>query len=398
MRARTIVAALLSASVALAGCSGDGDEVVTDDQATPEQALARAAARTFEGSGRFEMVFEDPDGPDWRAEGEFSGEDLRVVTHPDGTSETETTLSVDGVSYMEVTTPIRKLFEVPEGTKWLRTDPADDGGDDWSNFGPDTGLPFGGGQAAQSADIRDIGEAFASATGAKDDGTEEIDGVSYRRLRATLPGSALLPDDLDPPDELPAGGAEMWEKLEAVGEALLDRVTIDATVLIHPDGWLRRATMVTSMDAPEDAEDCLFLSAMIGMEATMTLDLHPTDERLAIEAPDPSTVSSWDEVGGSLFGEDPSFGDGYDGPVLETSDGPVPKDYVLEELELDAELVGIDPAALPTMSDEELVQHYDRLMALYEQDMADSGVIGSDVDGGDVFDDLFGEMLEGCPT
>jgi hypothetical protein len=361
MRVRTMTAGVIAAALALAGCGAGDDEVVTDDRPSPEQALARAADQMFDGSGRFEMRIEDDDAPDLTIIGEHAGGDLRIETRPDSGSFGATTeLYVDEVWYTSFNSAMSGLIGVPEGIEWASLDASEVADELGGPTGPFPGagiVPSAGG-----AGLDGLPSALADATEVSDDGTESIDGVEYRRLRASLTAAAIF-GQVDDPLELDAEVAEsadllpadLVDRFERVLQAQLDHTRVDAVVLLADDGGVRRATFAVATDLPDEYQSCL-LVLEAEAEYKIVVDVIDPPGPITITAPDPSTVIT------------------------------------------PAELYGDDDGAMPEWMDE-MASMFDESLGDGSDAPADGDpVAGLDDMFGDTFDSMFESMLEGCPA
>ena len=103
-----------------------------------------------------------------------------------------------------------------------------------------------------------------------------------------------------------------------------------------------------------------------------------------ITAPDPATVMSSDDP--STPGLDPPPSSVPPGPTLHTSDGDWTRADLEEWVADDADLIGLDPAAVHALSDDELVARYEQTLA------ASDAQTDPSADGGSV------DEFAGCPA
>ena len=383
-RVRVVAAGMALALGGVVGCSDDA-EVVSDDGPSPEKALAAAVERTFEGSGRFTLEFDDDDAADWTMEGEFSGDDVRMtITSDDGTA--YETLVIDDVLYTSASSA-GFFADVPDGIEWLSEEMGEsDGWSDMALSDPSAGIGF-----------QEVPELLETVSEVVDDGTEVVDGVEHRRLKATVPGTALLDEQglderEDAEAEADADGvdAEEQARFDRIDRYVMEHLSVDVSVLLDPSGKLRRATLAANTDIEDEYRSCLYLFGVTS-DSTTTLEIEALDAGEALTAPDPATVSTWEVVMG--LGS-PSAEDG-DDPLLQTSDGELHRSELEFSLGLASMFTGLDAASLEGLSDEELVARYDEFVAADPFEMLEDGPLGDLLGEMEGFED---DLFEGCPA
>lgn len=389
---RVLLVAALAAAVALAGCTGGEGEVVIDGTGDPEADLAAAVEATLSGTGRFEQVDvlefvdlpesdsagdSDSSGDDvftMRSSGAFDGPNLTATLLPgeDGATATEVLL-VDGRAYVGlgevdelseefVPGALEEMRALIGDARWIElTEPdADDGGSSMSWF-----IGVAVDPAATDPLVR-ITEMLESPDSVLDDGTEVLDGVEHRRVLAALPvegflGAAGGEQDPDIP-ELP----ESEERLQRVLDAAAQHQRVEVTVLISPDGLLRRLEVVLSSDVPEQYRDCMWF--LTGIDGTSTVDFFDLGSDVSIEGPPADEVLDGENARAleDLWAEawvGPAFDESGTGDGEEWSEQwtEADREYLEDELRTYADVIGLDPATISSMSIEEMGEASDRI-------------------------------------
>jgi hypothetical protein len=406
------VAALVGAAL-LAGCTSDeGIEVVVDDGGDALATLNEAVARTQELSGEFTMVSQvdmseqtaamTEDVPEelrgeadlgdgrWSSElrGRFDGDDLDGVVTMTGDlggvfgsergDDEMLVLMVDGRAYRSVA-PFDEpgIVEAMAGRTWIEEEmPDDEELAELEGFGPGEMVLSGG---AMPTDVLGSLGDLEQLVDLREEGGVEFDGTELRSFRASFSQEALWPeDDLD----------EFGEELTGEQQARVDRIEAyrdehvhsEVQVLVDDEGLVRRVEVTTTDDIEARYRDCM---QMYGMgDSSMVTELRALGAPVEITAPDPSQVMPLDEyetvwervisedmaaemegMGASQEEIEAMLSDELEGlPDLDGLEGEERR--WLEQGVIDgAPLIGLDPATVPSMTDDEL---YDAEMRIWE--------------------------------
>jgi hypothetical protein len=222
-------------------------------------------------------------------------------------------------------------------------------------------------------------------------GPEELDGVTARHFTATLTAAefeSLLSgedsggsfDDMGSSegDELATEEAREWDvRRDAVDRYVADRTSVVADLYLGPDDQLLKMVVSARTDIEDQFEDCWALYTPFE-ELSITTDFTDLGGEVVIEAPDPSTVLSLEDLLVAFPSTWDDFED-YDEPVLlETVDGARERGAVMNDLEKFGHVIGLvpDPWTLPReeryaaaaplrdLSDAELVARYNEVDAV----------------------------------
>lgn len=390
----TVVGSLAAVALA-AGCTGDeGVQVVTEG--ADSAAALTAAVDATPTSGRFvatmrmempdmawtddepvddevtdetvsgEPGFEMPSTMETSVEGEFSGDDVRAVVSGDfgfGDFRSESMQVGDRIfTSADTMTQMFDAFETGDesmdsmlsgqrssleeaigGKQWIASaaPEVDDEMYDTSGLG---GLLYGGGSLNAVVDPTVVLEDVAEV--------RELDpvddaGERLRRFAGVAAVDELFgPGAMEPEDTSPEATARV-ERIEAYAAS---RSTSSVEVLVGPDGFVRRIQLELTDDVEDQYRDCIFLTN--GGSMSMTIELSDLGAPIEIAAPDPATVieqSELDETGG-MFGLDDEGGlsDDYSETEL------FGREYADEMLVEGASIIGLDPATIPSMTDEQV--------------------------------------------
>jgi len=417
------------------GCTGGGGEnLSTDGQDAAAAAIAAAVEDARASSGRYRTVysesgpFDDPDEPaeELVSTGEFSPTASRstiTLSSPDLPGDAtewqeSSSLEVDGRAYRS--TDQLRLFEPLSDSDESEEIGGVDGttsaetfdlfqeydfraldGKDWVDATPlltsVEGSVSGLDPMVESALrgwISDDPFALLGVVEAVEEGPPaEIDAAPVRHFTATIPQRELLTlvfgeealSDVGY-DSSGDGDVEMTEedleyerRQEVADRYVADRTSVTADLFLDTDDQLRRVVVVASTEIESDYEDCWLLSVSFS-NLSFTTDFSDLGGEISIEAPDPATVISLDDVilafpavdGSDDFGD---VGEVIEPVTLETVDGPRDRFDVLNDLDKFGYVIGlgVDPWTLSEedrmmqsmdpgvweLSDDELVARYD---------------------------------------
>lgn len=424
-----------------AGCAtDDGIDVVADGDGAAA-LIASAASSMTTATGRFRAVqtvdFGDPpagieglseEGLDemglsaetptsmtMHTAGEFNGSDLSATAtmdpgfwddgqKPDAPIESSV-LVVDDVTYTDLAGLGTSATDgvdpaVVDGKKWVSHSTQSDG--DGAEPGSDEEL-----LDATIADAPRLLELIESPTELE---PVTIDGVTYRQVQGGFIELDLGMDDL---------GA-MFESDDAADEARLKRIRdydrahsgITATVLIDSEGALRRLSASTWRDVGAEFAQCPMLIGGFG-DLSFTLDVYDLGAEVSIEAPDPATVISDDDLFGSMpfdVGAEEFF-DGAEGlegadidvEMYDTQLGPRSREGLIGAVESGMFMLGIDAATIDAARLDEKTN--EELVAIIDGYIEANGGSVPEVlarhAGEGPSSELFGsteDTLEGCPA
>lgn len=404
---RSLVAATMCAG-ALVGCTGgDGIEVVVDGDQDPGVELAAMVEATRTSSGRFTQTarwdmgamaeaFTDADAGaqdapatsddggapattlEFHSDGEFAGDDLHATMRStvdvgDGPVDiVQELLVVGGATY----TTNQELPESPGldvdlspgsavaaalgDRRWIEQpvdDPAGDGvASDLAGMGPGFGGP------------EDTWQLLGSLATVSESAPVEVDGETLRSFSGTADPDQFWGVSTD------AGLSEEYQP-EGVDPARLDRIEryraehvhLDVAVLVDPDGLLRRVEVAFREDIEEDYRTCVEL--MTFGEGTVTLEFRDLGDPVEVAAPDPADVmpaAEYEAVVDRWSADlDAELSAGLDLGPAEELDAEYRADLEQEVVD-GAYLIGLDPASVPGMTEEELYDALDRIVVAAE--------------------------------
>jgi hypothetical protein len=382
------MAALL---IAATGCTlgDDSTEVVVDDGGDAMAALTAAVERTQSLSGEFTMrsrtdmtdLFESlpeeereglgvDDGIlESEVTGRFDGENMEAVIDASAfTLDDELDwpdevrfVVVDGVSYATA-----MPFEPDEVTAalgsrtWIEQEVPEDALEEM-------GLPAGGDVlmgAATPADVLSSLSDLSELIGLREEAGSTFDGADVRTFRGEISVADMWPDAAmgdEWDDELDPAQRERMARIEAYQE---EHLRSEVTVLVDTEGLVRRVEVVTVSDVAEEFRDCMHLAAT--MEGSLVTELRALGSEVQITAPDPADVMTLEEYDG-LYDQvvpDTIETDGGDVDIPDELLGDLPSDWreLSEQVVRDgAGLIGLDPATIPTMTDDELFDAEERI-------------------------------------
>jgi hypothetical protein len=350
------MAALL---IAAAGCTlgDDSTEVVVDDGGDAMATLSGAMESLQVGSGRFRQTvsFVEAGGTaeefagEFRLEGSFTGTDVESVSTFDFGDMPEPVVTRErAIGSKRYTTTEGSPDGVPgwpDGT-WVEYDLEDED----EVIDPTGGMmsPF----LQDGAALVDSVEGLAQAS------PVELDGTSFRSFEGSvgLEGAdALLSGGEEPYDETEGMSADDRARFERIRAYESARTPIRVEVLVGEDGTLRRLILEGTSDIEPQYARCSALFA--GGDFRFELEVFDRGAPIEIVAPDPATVKAWDDP--SLFGsfaDDPEFDE----------DGMM-RGFLEEEVHAGAWVIGLDPATIPALSDDELVDLQQRIAEASQQ-------------------------------
>lgn len=445
-RARRTTAAGLVSVVALAamGCTNggdDGESLTIDDGGDAAAAIAGAVEDARAGSGRYETSvatttdYGNDDGTmEWTVAGAFSGDSSTSTWRTDGsqvdgmTTESfeASTLTVDGRTYASASSIRRIEALVDEMADEMGDDVVSDlqlsegggayngpysdwdfsvlDGKDWvdsTGLDPDdTDLdPLLASYAAEVPAV-DPFAVLDAVTDVRDLGAEDLDGTPAQHFTATVPDEALLAllfgdagtqfDDLTELDgdtgEVSDEEQERQDRQDAVDRYVDEHTTVTADLYLDADDQLLQVRVTATTDIEDQYDECPAVFVLFD-RLTMSTVFTDMGGDVVIDAPDPATVVSLDELAAAF--PNPSDGEsgttettvvsGFDAetgePVmLETVDGPRFRHDVLNDLEKFGYVIGlgVDPFSVAPsersmrpevweLSDEELIARYAEL-------------------------------------
>lgn len=415
---------LVAGSVAmlLLACTGgdDGTEVIVDGgQTDPSAVVAEAGGRTEVTSGRvrqsFEMDFSamlgsfSSDAAEaggqlstmrMEFEGTFTGSSIAgdVTFHVDGSDAGESfeerfrMIDVDGVGYTDTSSVglltselddlADQLREAAGGRTWFESAPVDR-----ESAESDPSEMFGLDTPNQALQI--LGELDE----VRELEPVRVDGVELARFsgRAGIetyetPGTgenAGEDDGVDP------------ARQERIDEYRNAHQWLEVEVLIDPDGYVRQLDLRSRDEVEDRYRECFQLFPVGGV--AMSVEFWDLGAPVQIVAPDPADVmpyeeqdrimNSWSGSGEAVMPDDEALVG--EEPVTVVEGSPIPpgmRAFFEEELRAGAAEIGLDPASIPSMTDEELLAAGERLWEAQRGEMGD-------IESGDFGDRQF----EGCP-
>ena len=414
-RVRRRWGATLVGSVAVlalaAGCTGDdGVEVIADDR-DPMDVLA-AAAESLPTSGRIHATIEmdmsgwmdlDDDGgtsdeempSSFRStvDMEFNGDRSRVRSsvEPDleelGTFESEVlqfgdAAYVTAASLLDYVDPEKSGEDaLPEDLERLESARRAIGDRRWVRFGEDDAGILGmfalwtlGAGAEGQEQWLDPATIFEELTGVTELDPIVSDGTQVRVFRGTYEQPGWSAGDLnDFGEPYSEEEAARIERIEAYGR---ERAGTEVVVHLDEQGRLRRIETTSRDDVEEQYRDCMLLFSM--GEHTAVIEYSDFGADIAIEDPDPATVidvAELAEIGdlGLYLGlgvpgpdDESEWSDEGTGGTTTTALGPEDLASMLRDmhgptLSDGAALIGLDPATIPTMTEDEILDAVDRL-------------------------------------
>ena len=444
---RVVAGALvpLIAGVGLVACSGSDGELVITDDGDAEESLA-SAAETLAGTGRFRMSADFGDFGQMSQEGEFAGDDIaaRMKFEPgedidpqevdEDWGPTEIRL-VGGVGYERRTPADDGWWRVPDhevdesesalsfdqmaailrGAEEVRQSGSDDldgepirvftGRISLARMNEMLGETDEPGSATQGEDAPDwsriqrLQQLYEEAV--TFDVTVTVDSADRLR-RISLDSNSDLPASLE--------DCAYFEPMGSVFDMTIDLEVFDlgaeitiaapdpATVTDRPSSGIEfDGDRIVSNESTLETSD-----GTLPRSVVRSLLLDAAGEELADLAPDEvSALSDADAValyeqlksarGGFVYAfedagdesEAPGLTEEAVGPTFETSDG----DWTRGDLEAwvadDADRIGVDIAAIPEMSDQDLVAAYEKTL---------------DLPGREDTDSFETDLFEGCPA
>lgn len=348
------IAGVVALVVAASGCTigDDSTEVIVDDGGDATTVLTEAMASLQQGSGRFRQAVtlaeESASSGESvgviQLEGSFDGADVEVTSTLDMGAEADEAApmitrqrTIGDVQYLSLEGEPLPGWE--EGT-WVATE-LDDTTDsfDWM-FGTTNLLSRHG------------AEVVGSVEGLAERPPAELDGVTYRAFGGSVgieAATALLWDGTaleeieDETEGMPEAARDRYDRIRAY-EA--EHTSIELEVLVGEDGSLRRLVLEGTSEVEDRYADCMEL----GSSGDFRLEFEVFDRGapVVIEAPDPASVRSAEDmvdvgVGGS------------------EEERAAVRPMFEEEVRAGADLIGLDPASIPSMSHDELLDALDRI-------------------------------------
>lgn len=377
----TLVGSIATLALA-AGCTGDeGVQVVTDD-VDGAAALAEAVGET-PTSGRFrqEMTMDTADpsrqDEDWSmhvvADGEFVGDDVRYRMRSDfGGQEMDGESLLVGGQVFNSASSMLDSFDVPGdddiaaaltaqraaleaelvGKDWVQSPaaPADPEGVDGG-----LGSVLGGDPTSL---LMDPVELLDDLDEVRELDPVDRDGESMRRFVGVVGRDSIFgPGEADDADS--GVPAEEQARIDRIDDYAWSRTESSVEVLVGPDGFIRRVHLEIADDIEERYRGCAQLMDQGSM--SMTVELFDLGAPIEIVAPDPSTVIALSELGAAtpLGVDDPSGG-----ALSPTS--LFGRELAEQMLRDGAALIGLDPATIGSLSDDEVDAAIDRIEAAEE--------------------------------
>jgi hypothetical protein len=376
-----------SAAMLTLACTGgdDGTEVIVDGgQTDPSAVVAAAGGRTEVTSGRvrqsLEMDFSAMTGSFDEAEagavanamrmefeGTFTGSSIAgdVTLQVDGpdaeaVEERSRVISTDGATYSDAP-PFgmsffggddafdEQLRSAAGGRTWFESEAVD-----LDDAESDPSTMFGLDTPNQALQI--LGEL---------DEVRELDPVRVDDVElARFAGRAGV-DSMDGPNTMEIAGddaaaAARQQRIEDYRDA---HQWLEVEVLIDPDGYVRQLDLRSRDEVEEQYRECIELFGIGGV--AMSVEFWDLGAAVEIVAPDPADVMPYEEqerVWADWFGS--GFGSSYSAPVTGDEPSPIPpgmRAFYEEELRAGAAEIGLDPASIPSMPDDELMAAAERL-------------------------------------
>lgn len=386
---RRVGAALGSvALLASMSCSGGGG----DEQVRVVAPSAVADAAEDVTSGRFEQTVES-DGWMMQLSGRFSGDDMALTLSSGdvppsaaGTSSSDRfeTIVVDGNSYTTSSTDPGRWTMVPQAA-----------------------VPTNGSQPWQQNPMRWILDVLAETVVDRPGVAADADGVPVTRHELTLTGdkalNLLVPGGAENPmlDAAQFDDAATAERFRRILEYRADHTVIDVVVDLDENGELRDADLTYRPD-PGDYPDCYFLHMAVTGDVHMRI--YDLGEPQDIQAPPADSVDGPPEglSESQISSGEGASDDSEQSEMLQTSAGPRSRLDVRGAIATFSDRIGLELGEVVELSDAELVDAFDRLLAsdpsiedLLTTDGTESGGVMTDLE---LHDGSFeGAQLDGCP-
>lgn len=391
------IGVVLAVAAMALGCTNDGQEVRADEGV--DAAATVAAAVDGLNSGRFRQSVTmdlgamspsidgdegaiESDGPmTTETEGEFSAGDFTATSTTSGSGGaliSSEVLFVDGVAYhsadsftgsmlmpdpgdqfgVELEQQAAAMGERIGDRQWLEMPGT--GAEETGDFAGDvvTGVLFGPSTTAGvPADVLDGLEAV------KELDPVEVDGEQRRRFEGRIPEDESLSDagdDLDP------DSPEARERLERVEQYLAERSYTSVEVQLDGAGSLRRIDLQMVDEVEEQYQGCYFgFDSGFGMSVEMSFEIFDVGAEIAIDPPDPATVVPASEVEEILAEQFESFLPDDMDAELESMDDEYEarRDASLAD---GASLIGLDPATIAQMTEDEKDDAEERIIEAAE--------------------------------
>ena len=212
----------------------------------------------------------------------------------------------------------------------------------------------------------------------------ELYGVDVHTV--LVAGSMMWGDESEPLAD------DVKSRITAMSNYFDDHVGLELTVLADGKDVARVDMRVTSTVDPQ-YEDCTFLDMSDGPD-TMSFEFTDLGAPITLAAPDPSTVISGSELD-ELYEYEDSFepvGGSTDEDWIETSDGGWTRDEIEEWVIDDAARLGVDPVTVPGLPQDQLVALYERSLTL------DGPLLDTEWDGEMPRSDIVATVLAGADT
>lgn len=414
---RHLLIAGSAAMLTLACTGGDGGtEVIVDGgQTDPSAVVAAAGGRTEVTSGRvrqsFEMdfsamtgSFDDSDEVEaglvanamrMEFEGTFAGSSIAgdVTFQADGPDaeaieERSRVIVTDGVAYSDSPAFGMSFFGGDDGFgEQLRSAAAgrtwfENGAADLDEAESDPSTMFGLDTPNQALQI--LGEL---------DEVRELDPVRVDDVElARFAGRAGV-DSFDGPATAEIDGSDDGPdpaRQQRIAEYRDAHQWLEVEVLIDPEGYVRQLDLRSRDEVEERYRDCIELFGVGGL--TASVEFWDLGAPVEIVAPDPADVMPDEEqarVMADWFGSGSAL-------LPEGEWSPIPpgmRALYEEELTAGAAEIGLDPASIPSMTDDELMVAVERLWDVQQSELEAQQDEMSDLGLGDNDDWQF----EGCP-
>lgn len=397
-RARTLGVATLVGAALLAGCTTDeGIEVVVDDGGDAMATLSDAVARTEELSGEFTIVSHtdmseqmaamaedmpeelrdeaELDDGRWSVEmrGRFDGDDMDAVMtlsgslgsvfgsdegqDADGNHESRFVMVGERAYRSALPFDEDGITEALAGRSWIEEelpDPAELAELEAMGHGAGAQVLLGG--ALPQDVLGSLGD-LDQLVDLREAGTVEFDGTEVRSFRAEFSQQALWSEG-----EVDEFGQELTTEQQARADRIRayrdERVRSDVEVLVDREGLVRRVEVSTTDDIEPIYRNCM---QMYGMgDSSLVIELRALGSPVEITAPEPAQVmpleeydALWEQRMADEIGEYAPSDELDDLPELDALEAEGRR--WLEQGVIDgADLIGLDTATVPAMSDDEL--------------------------------------------
>jgi hypothetical protein len=404
-----------SAAMLTLACTGgdDGTEVIVDGgQTDPSAVVAAAGGRTEVTSGRvrqsLEMDFSAMTGSFDEAEAGAVANAMRMEFEG-----TFTGSSIAGDLTLQVDGPDAEAVE--ERSRVISTD-----GATYSDA-PPFGMSFFGGDDAFDEQLRsaaggrtwfeseavDLDEAESDPStmfgldtpnqalqilGELDEVREldpvRVDDVEMARFAGRVGADSM--DGLDTAEIDGSGDGPDPARQQRIEDYRDAHQWLEIEVLIDPEGYVRQLDLRTRDEVEERYRDCIELFPIGGV--VMSVEFWDLGAPVEIVAPDPADVMPYEEqerVWADWFGSGSAL-------LPEGEWSPIPPGMRAlheEELRAGAAEIGLDPASIPSMTDDELMAAAERLWDVQQSELDAQQDEMSDPGLGDSDDWQF----EGCP-